>query len=155
MDTVSARILKPSKRFKPCPADTGDELYPNGIFEYNISRLLAHIANHPGSFERESISVQSLRHFAHINEAHIGTVDITKPILLAEIAPGNYNVIDGNHRLEMAKRLGIGEIPAYKFGPEVHINFLTSEKSYLAYIKYWNGKINAENKHRKKWKDSY
>ncbi len=32
--------LKRDKKFQPCPAQTGDELYRNGIFEFNITRLL-------------------------------------------------------------------------------------------------------------------
>jgi hypothetical protein len=34
-------ILKLDEKFQPCPVDEGDEVYPNGIFQFNISRLLA------------------------------------------------------------------------------------------------------------------
>jgi len=50
-------------------------------------------------------------------------------------------VIDGNHRMEKARRLGIERIPAFKLSPEQHLQFLTTEKGYLAYIEYWNGKM--------------
>jgi hypothetical protein len=33
--------LKFDKNFQPCPVEPGDELYLNGIFEFNIARLLA------------------------------------------------------------------------------------------------------------------
>jgi hypothetical protein len=35
--------LKLDKMFRPCPLDEGDEAYPNGIFEFNITRLLTFI----------------------------------------------------------------------------------------------------------------
>jgi phosphopantothenoylcysteine synthetase/decarboxylase len=40
--------------------------------------------------------------FSSVNESHMKHVEISTPIILAEIAPGRYNVIDGNHRLEKA-----------------------------------------------------
>lgn len=149
---ITLRKLKPDKGFTPCLVDNGDELYPNGLFEFNISKLLEYIINHPDSVVLEQVKVSDLNHFSRINEAHISTVDLTRPILLAEISPGGYNVIDGNHRLEKALRLGIEKLPAYKISPAVHIKFLVSEKAYLTYIKYWNGKINDEIKRRKRWK---
>src|SRR5450631_3811878 len=36
-------MFKRDKRFQPCPLDAGEEAFPNGIFEFNITRLLAHI----------------------------------------------------------------------------------------------------------------
>ncbi|MBV5328211.1 MAG: ParB N-terminal domain-containing protein [Chlorobium sp.] len=68
-------------------------------------------------------------------------VDVAKPVIVAEISPGRFNVIDGNHRMEKARRLGIERIPAFKLSPEQHLQFLTTEKGYLAYIEYWNGKM--------------
>jgi hypothetical protein len=41
--------LKLDKKFQPCPLDEGDEAYPNGIFVFNIIRLLATIDAHPES----------------------------------------------------------------------------------------------------------
>ena len=54
------------------------------------------------------------------------------------------NVIDGHHRLEKAFRLGINSLSAYKFTVNQHLAFLTSQKGYTAYIKYWNEKIQNE-----------
>ena len=33
--------LRRDPRFQPCATEPGDELYPHGIFEFNISRLIA------------------------------------------------------------------------------------------------------------------
>ena len=42
------------------------------------------------------------------------TVEITKPVVLAEISPTHYSLIDGNHRLVKAQRMGVQNIKAYK-----------------------------------------
>ena len=71
----------------------------------------------------------------------MGSVEISKPVILAEISPGRYNLIDGNHRMEKARRMGINSIQAYKLNVEQHMRFLTSRKAYVAYIGYWNNKL--------------
>ena len=69
------------------------------------------------------------------------SVDISRPVLLAEISPGHYNLIDGNHRMEKARKMGINHILAYKLNVKQHIEFLTERKAYLSYVEYWNGKL--------------
>jgi len=68
-------------------------------------------------------------------------VEISRPIILAEIAPGRYNLIDGNHRLEKAHRMGIKTIQAYRLNATQHIKFLIGKKTYTTYIEYWNSKL--------------
>jgi hypothetical protein len=137
-----AKILKIDKDFTPCQAKSGDELYPNGIFEFNITKILESIQNDTGSFVLEKVAVKDFyKGFSSINEPHVDSVDISLPVLLAEISPGRYNLIDGNHRMEKARRMGIGSMPAYKLNVNQHINFLTSKRAYETYIEYWNGKI--------------
>ncbi len=41
---------------------------------------------------------------SRLDEATVLKADITVPIVLAEISPGHFNVIDGNHRVERALR---------------------------------------------------
>lgn len=81
------------------------------------------------------------KEFSSINESHVESVDIHKPVILAEISPGRFNLIDGNHRMEKARRMGIKNIRAYKLGVIHHIKFLTSSKAYEIYIDYWNSKL--------------
>ena len=69
------------------------------------------------------------------------SVEISRPVILAEISPGRYNLIDGNHRMEKARRMGMESLPAYKLNAEQHIRFLISRKAYVAYVEYWNGKL--------------
>lgn len=135
-------LLSIDDNFEPVSAEEGDELFPNGIFLFNITKMLSYIEKHPDQFTPEMVSVEDHRSsFASLTEEHIETTDYTKPIILAEIRPSMFNVIDGNHRLEKAYRSNIELIPAYVLHPKDHMPFLTSVKAYLSYVEYWNSKI--------------
>lgn len=143
---MSLRILKKlilNNKFRPLPVDDGDELFPNGIFVFNISKLITFIKSNPNRFLPEEIEVQSLRSFTSnkLDELTIKTANLSEPIVLAEISPGNFNIIDGRHRLEKAYRNNVSKIPAYKIHARQHLEFLTSLKAYKKYIEYWNAKI--------------
>ena len=137
-----AKRLKVDNDFTPCPAATGDELFPNGIFEFNITKLLEYIQQNSGSITLEEVAVCDFpKCFSSINEAHMDSVELSQPVVLAEICPGRYNLIDGHHRMEKARRLGVKSIPAYKLHVEQHMQFLTDKKAYVAYVEYWNSKL--------------
>ncbi|NSW91883.1 MAG: ParB N-terminal domain-containing protein [Firmicutes bacterium] len=76
-----------------------------------------------------------------MNESYLDSVDLTTPVIIAEICPGMYNLIDGHHRIEKAYRIGLESIPAYKLKARQHIQFLTSTEAYHSYVEYWNSKI--------------
>ena len=134
--------LKVDKDFAPCPANIGDELFPNGIFEFNITKIIEFIRNNPESVSFEEVAVSDFSSsFSSINESHMDSVEISVPVILAEISPGNYNLIDGHHRMEKARRMGIKSILAYRLNVEQHMKFLTSQKAYVCYIEYWNSKL--------------
>jgi len=134
--------LKINKNFKPCSVETGDELFPNGIFEFNITRMIEYLQKNPEAVPVEAVEVSDIYWgSSSLNESHLDTVDVSRPVILAEIAPGRYNVIDGNHRVEMARRMGIQTVPAYRVSPEQHMQFLTSQEAYDAYVVYWNDKL--------------
>ncbi len=141
MELKLVRRLKVDKAFTPCPSADNDEMFPNGIFEFNITKMLAFIQNHPDDFCVEAIAVNDFQTYSSINESHLNTVDISRPVLLAEIAPRRYNLIDGHHRVEKARRMSIKSLSAYKVTVEQHLCFLTSKKAYLTYIDYWNSKL--------------
>ncbi|MBC7946289.1 MAG: ParB N-terminal domain-containing protein [Chitinophagaceae bacterium] len=134
------RKLKINKHFTPCPIDDEDEMYPNGIFIFNITKMAEYIRNNNITCE-EVLVKEFSRGSSKFKESHLATVDVTRPIIVAEISPGRYNVIDGNHRMEQARRIGIETLPAYKISPDQHLQFLTTEQGYLAYIEYWNSKL--------------
>src|SRR5204862_5751509 len=100
INSVSSK-LKLDAKFEPCPPEAGDELFPNGIFEFNISRLLAFVHTHPERFPVELLKLADIPSYgdADLDEVAVLIADLSRPILLAEIAPGRYTVIDGHHRV--------------------------------------------------------
>lgn len=133
------------KNFIPCPSVEGDELFPNGIFIFNISRMLGYIQDNPDLFRPEVVAVKDFySKYTQINEEHLDSVDVSTPVILVEIAPDRYNLIDGHHRVEKAARYNIDTIKAYRLKASQHIHFLTSRKGYEKYVEYWNNKIKAQ-----------
>jgi len=136
--------------FRPCEPEEEDELYPNGIFEFNITRLLAYI----GAAERfcvEAVALESIPHAgsgAGLDGRAVAAADLTRPVILAEIAPGRYNLIDGHHRVAKARGEGVPRIPAYRVRCPEHVAFLTSTRAYEAYVEYWNSKADEASTHR-------
>jgi hypothetical protein len=92
--------LRRDRRFQPCPTEPGDELYPNGIFEFNITRLLGFVTAHLERFPIEAVELTDIPKYGSedgLDEATVQAADLSRPILLAEIAPGLYNLVDGHH----------------------------------------------------------
>jgi hypothetical protein len=144
------KALKINDDFTPCPVAEGDELFPNGIFVFNITKLIEYIEKSSDNILLKEVAVSDFfKGFSSINESHMDSVEISKPIILAEISPGSYNLIDGNHRMEKARRLGINSIQAYKLDVSQHIRFLTTKKAYVAYVEYWNSKLKEQRKMRR------
>lgn len=139
-----AKKLKTCAHFTPYPVETGDELYANGIFEFNITKMIQYIRENSDRVALDEIAVSDFIEVSlSIDKSHMQTVDISQPVIVAEISPGRYNVIDGNHRMEKARGMGLKNMPAHKLGPEQHTKFLTSERAYVAYIEYWNSKLKS------------
>jgi hypothetical protein len=135
--------LKLDKRFHPSPVAENDEIYPNGLFHFNISRLLAFIDAHPEDFPLENIPVTDIPSYAgaSLYEAAVRSADLSRPVLLAEIAPGRYNLIDGHHRVAKARRDGVPTVHARRIACPRHVPFLTTAEAYEKYVEYWNSKV--------------
>ena len=133
--------LKADKAFIPCPLDDGDELFPNGIFKFNITKMHEYIQKNIDTFVPEEVEINSFYVTHKYDDSQLESVDISKPIIIAEISPGRYNVIDGNHRVVKARRQEKKYLMAYRLGVSQHLKFLTSKKAYLSFIEYWNGKV--------------
>jgi hypothetical protein len=84
------RKLTIDNTFLPCLEEENDELFPNGIFKFNITKLLRFIQNNPGDFFLEEIALDEFKTYSSLNESHINTVDLSRPVILAEISPGRY-----------------------------------------------------------------
>ena len=135
--------LKLDKNFQPSTSEDGDELYANGIFLFNISRLLAFINFNPERFPIVPIQVDEVSQYGEgsLDQDAILAANLSRPIVLAEISPDNYNLIDGNHRVARAKRDGIRILPGWRVRCTDHVGFLTSTEAYEKYVEYWNGKV--------------
>jgi len=119
-------------------------MFPNGIFLYNITRLLKYLQSDDSNIPITVARVAEFSRFSSsLDETYIDTVDLGEPVVIAEIAPHRYNVIDGNHRMEKARRENVTELPCYRIAPEVHTLFLCSQDAYDHYIDYWNEKVDG------------
>lgn len=134
------------KTFQPCPAEPGDELYPNGIFEFNITRLLSFVEAHVERFPIQRVEIEDIPNYGseNLHEETIGAADLLRPILFAEISPGRFNLIDGHHRVAKARREGVTILLAHRIACPFHVPFLTSTHAYERYVEYWNGKVASE-----------
>lgn len=142
--TTRSRKLKPNPHYKPCTVFEDDELFRNGIFVFNISRITEDILNKTLLVEDEILDVEDWlnKHCgSHINESHLPFVDISKPIIVAEIRPGRYEIIDGHHRFQKAHNEMKGHIRMLKLRGEQLLPYFIEKESYLCYINYWNDKL--------------
>lgn len=134
--------LKIDNSFTPCPVGLEDELFPNGIFVFNITKMTEYIQENANRVALEEVSVSDFPNgFSSVNESYVDSADVSRPVVLAEISPGRHNLIDGHHRIEKARRMGIDSVPAYKLSVEQHVRFLISREAYVAYVGYWNSKL--------------
>ena len=77
-----------------------DEIFPNGIFVWNILRIMEFIKQNKDDIIIEQVAVSEYYYsYLNVKEEHLPSVDVAVPIILAEINPGKYNVIDDRHRL--------------------------------------------------------
>ena len=86
--------LRPDPDFVPCPTQIDDELFQNGFFVFNISRIVEEVINNKLFVEEMDIDIEKWfdKHgTGSINEEHLPTVDINKPIIIAEISPAMYD----------------------------------------------------------------
>ena len=135
------------ENFEPCPVMDGDELCPNGIFVFNITKMKEFIYSRPDVFVPEDIDVKGEHSSCiSVNEEQMPNVELSEPVILAEIAPNSFNLIDGRHRMEKARRMGIEKIKAYKMNAVYLPDFIIIKKGYLAFVDYWNYRLKTYNK---------
>lgn len=105
---------------------------------------MEHIISGQLDAEKEQINVKDwFKSHIHgsVNEEHLPTVDVAKPIIQAEIRPGRFEIIDGNHRLERAYREGVALIDSYKLKGEQLGPYFADKRGYEAFVEYWNSKL--------------
>ncbi len=140
-DFKLAKKLTVDRNFVPCAVSDGDELYPNGIFEFNVTKMIEYVQKNPHEIAPEEVAVSDFPRYSPFDDSELESVKIGQPVILAEISPGKYNVIDGNHRMEKARKMGMRSVSAYRLRADQHVKFMTEKKAYEDYVEYWNGKL--------------
>ncbi len=136
--------MKIDPDFMPCEVKDNDEIFPNGIFLFNISRMLEDIDSGELVVLREKIDVMEWFRThcdGSINEGYMPDVELSRPVIQAEIKHDRFEIIDGNHRMTKALRDGILFVDSYKILGEQLPQYLTSVERYKSYINYWNDKL--------------
>ncbi len=136
--------MKVDAEYVPCEQIIGEEIWRNGIMHFNVSRIIDDIESGKLRVIRETIDVKEWTRFHSycvINEEHMPNIVLSKPVIQAEIRYGKFELIDGHHRMEKAKREGLEFIDSYKLSGEQLSHYLTSVNRYQTYFRYWNSKL--------------
>lgn len=137
-----------NENFKPCLAKSDDEVLGGFPFAWNISELEKWIGSHTDKVVCSTVKVAPTSpHMGMLTEAHIPTVDLSKPVIAVRIRPDIYRLIDGHHRAEKARRNGLAELPAYYINEVQHRQFFIHPKSDQLYVDYYNEKLKTGEKY--------
>ena len=159
MKFIHPRLLSPERQEMLILPEVGDEIFCNGVFYFNITALLNWLDNNPQPVVNMPIHMWTSSFPKE--DCYVEAADLTRPIVIAEIAPDyhdfasdipeqhwpsrDYACIDGQHRIEKAKRLGIETL----IRMEQHVQFLY--KGYDKYAEYWNGKLKDRTEDAVRW----
>ena len=139
--------LGKSRYFIPCPVEDDDELFANGIFVFNITQLIRYLQSDESKIPVSEAQVKDFPRFGNdLDESYTDSTDLSQPVIVAEISPGRLNLIDGNHRMQKARKSGVASLPCYQVPPHLHSHFLTSKEAYGTFIDYWNDKLDEQEK---------
>lgn len=155
---VKNRKIKLNKKFEPI-SRTAEEEYHNGFFlKFNISAIIEDIASKKLIAETKRINIKNWfkEHpivYGVIDKDHLPSVDISIPVIQAEIRINKYEIIDGNHRMQKAYDDGRIYINSYRIIGEQLAIYLMSKEQYESYIQYWNEKVDCymEDNHMNKF----
>ena len=92
--------LRLDKGFQPCPVERGDEMYPNGIFEFNITRLLAFVQEHADRFQVEQVDLSEFPDYGnspHLNEEAVRLADLHSKIIVIDRTLATRALISAMH----------------------------------------------------------
>jgi hypothetical protein len=138
-------MLMLDRNYTPVELHENDEIFRNGIFQWNITKIIQYIDQYKSNISTSRIDVtehySSKYAFANISQDHVNLVDINIPVIQAEINPNQYMIIDGHHRLVKAYYDGVKYMESYILKVNQHIPFFITVKSYKAFVKYWNSKV--------------
>ena len=108
-----------------------------GFVMWDIEKILKDI----GKFEKRVFDVEHLaiNNPFHGNEEYVMTTDISKPLIIVNITENIDKLIDGNHRLQKALKLGVRVIDAYYLSFEEHRDYIVdfNEEIYYQVVNHW------------------
>jgi uncharacterized protein YdhG (YjbR/CyaY superfamily) len=157
-DKHARKLTIPYPFVPKIPTQEGEESFPNGIFYFNITKMIADINEGAIACEVVDVPVAQWKHLSLNKENEvIESADHTRPIIVAEISPDKFGVypgvseqdwiqrgyvlIDGHHRLTKAIMHGFDSLKAYIVPMEYHVRYMY--KGYDKYVSYWNDKLKA------------
>ena len=141
----SRKTINIDKNYIPYNSKRGDEIFSVNYFKINITGILEHIKN--GSLmpieERIDVSKWMSSHFRNgtLHESHLLNVDLSKPVIQAEVRPEHFELIDGNHRIIKALRQGVKYIDSYKLSNSQLIPFFCDRLTYERFVELWNEEL--------------
>ena len=93
-----------------------------GSIMWDIEKLLKDIEK----FRTRTFDVKhlALNNPFHGNEEYAMTTDITQPLIIVNLTENIDKLIDGNHRLQKALKLGVATIDAYCLSFEEHRDYI-------------------------------
>ena len=123
-------------------------------FNWHITRAAAWIEENRDQIELSVVQVGPRSPGAdspNLDEDFLPKADLTKPIIMVRMRPEFFRLIDGNHRVAKARRMGMAELPAYYLTEEQHRQFFTAEEMDKRYVEYWNDKLKYFRKYKGRW----
>lgn len=148
------RMLKENPNFMPCVPVIDDEVLGGYPFRWNITAASAWIEENLNLVELSTVQVNPSNQGAdseELDEEFIPKADLTRPIIIVWMRPEFFRLIDGNHRVAKARRLGVKELPAYYLTELQHRKFFTFKEADKMYVDYWNDKVKMLEKDGGKW----
>ena len=108
-----------------------------GSIMWDIEKLLRDIKK----FRIKTFDVENLalNNPFHGNREYAMTTDITQPLIIVNLTDNIDKLIDGNHRLQKALKLGIATIDAYYLSFEEHRDYIIdfNENIYHHVVSHW------------------
>ncbi|MCP2033591.1 hypothetical protein L1279_000574 [Planomicrobium sp. HSC-17F08] len=146
--------LKENPDFIPCTPVVGDEMLGGYPFKWNVTRATEWIEKNLDKVELSTVQVNPPdpgADSADLDEEFIPKADLSRPVVMVRMRPEFFRLMDGNHRVAKARRLGVKELQAYYLTPAQHRQFFTFEEADRLYVDYWNDKLKWLEKEGRPW----
>ncbi|OED33108.1 hypothetical protein H1Q58_12250 [Planococcus maritimus] len=146
--------LKENRCFTPYEPVIDDETFGGFPFTWNITHAASWIE---ANLDKVKLSVVQIAPAGlgvdsdSLDEAWIPEADLSKPVIIAWMRPEFFKLIDGNHRVAKARRMGVTELPAYYLTEQQHRQFFTRKEADKMYVDYWNEKVEQVERGWGKW----